>query len=360
VRPLFFAQSTEGRRLPVDWGIVTMSEPYDLAVIGAGPAGLAAAVCAAADGLTTAVIDAYGAGGSSAATPIIQNYPGVAEGVSGAELTRRIYQQAQRLGASFALTNPAVGLSVGGNGLVMTLEDGVTISAQAVVIATGVAYRTLGVPSVDKLTGAGVIYADSVAEPAALAGQEVFIVGATAAAGQAALELAKHASNVTLVVRAGSLDASVPDTVVKQIDRTRNIRVRVNTQVVEAFGEGRLEGVMLRHRVSGTTEAARTRALFVMTGADPNTAWLKGSLLRDGEGFLLTGVDLVLDGRLPDGWPNGRAPLLLETSVPRVFAAGDVRRGAVRRVSSAIIEGALGATLVRQVVRDRVAVISAR
>src|SRR5207244_10736509 len=149
-------------------------------------------------------------------------------------------------------------------------------------------YRTLGVPSVDKRTGAGVTYADSVAEPAALAGQEVFIVGSTAAAAQAALDLAKHASSVTMVVRAGSLDASVPAGLAKEVDRTRNIRVRVNTQVVEGFGEGRLEGVRVRHRVSGTIEAVRTRALLIMMGADPNTEWLKGSVLRDDAGYRMT------------------------------------------------------------------------
>jgi len=326
-------------------------ERYDVAVIGAGPAGLAAGVSAAA-GLKTAVIDAYGAGGSAAATPVIHNYPGFTDAVSGTELVRRIAEQAQRLGANFALTNPAVGLATGAGGLVVTLADGVTISAGAVVIATGVAYRTLGVPSVDKLTGAGVIYADSVAEPAALAGQEVFIVGATAAAGQAALDLAQHASKVTMVVRAGVIDASVSAALAKEIDRTRNIRVRVNTQVVEAFGEGRLEGVRLRHRVSGTIEAARTRALIVMMGADPNTEWLKGSMLRDDEGYLVTGNQLMRDGRLPQGWMSERAPLMLETSVPRVFAAGDVRRGAVRRVTSAILEGMLAITLARQVLRE--------
>jgi thioredoxin reductase (NADPH) len=326
-------------------------ERYDVAVIGAGPAGLAAGV-SAADGLKTAVIDAYGAGGSAAATPTIQNYPGFADPVSGAELMRRIYEQAQRLGTSFALTNPAVGLSIGVGGLVVALADGVTISARAAVIATGVAYRTLGVPSVDKLTGAGVIYADSVAEPAAFAGQEVFVAGATAAAGQAALDLARHAANVTMVVRAGALDANVSAALAKEIDRTRNIRVRVNTQVVEAFGEGRLEGVRLRHRVSGTIEAARTRALIIMMGADPNTEWLKGSMLRDEEGYLVTGNHLLRDGRLPQGWMSERAPLMLETSVPRVFAAGDVRRGAVKRVTSAILEGMLAITLARQVLRE--------
>jgi thioredoxin reductase (NADPH) len=336
---------------------LTGPERYDIAVIGAGPAGLAAAVSAAADGLKTTLIDAYGAGGSAAASPIIKNYPGFADGVSGAELTRRIYEQAQRLGASLAFTNPAVSLSIGAGGLVVTLADGVTISANAVVIATGVAYRTLGVPSVDKLAGAGVHYVDAVTDPAALAGQEVFIVGATTASGQAALDLAKHASNVTMVVRAGSIADSVQAGLAKEIDRTRNIRVRVNTQVVEAFGEGRLEGVRLRHRVSGTIEAARTRALFVMMGADPNSEWLKGVVLRDAEGFLVTGSDLVRDGRLPEGWMTARAPLLLETSVPRVFAAGDVRHGAVRRVTSAILDGALAITLARQVLREQAASI---
>jgi thioredoxin reductase (NADPH) len=237
--------------------------------------------------------------------------------------------------------------------LVVTLAQGITISAQVVVIATGIAYRTLGVASVDKLTGAGVTYADSVLEPAALSGQEVFIVGATATAAQAALDLAKHASNVTMVVRAGSIDASVSAALAKEVDRTRNIRVRVNTQVVEAFGEGRLEGVRLRHRVSGTIEAARTRALFVMMGADPNTDWLKGSMVRDDQGYLVTGNELVRNGRLPEGWIADRAPLMLETSVPRVFAAGDVRRGAVRRVTSAILEGQLAVMLARQVLRER-------
>lgn len=330
---------------------MTGSVSYEVAVIGAGPAGMAAAVSAAA-GLKTVVIDAYGAGGSAPATPAIQNYPGFLDGVSGAELTRRIYEQAQRLGASFVLTNPAVGLSTRGGDRTVMLADGSAISAHVLVIATGVAYRTLGVPSVDKLTGAGVTYADSLAEPEALAGQEVFIVGATGAAGQAALELAKHASNVTMVVRAGSIDANVPPRLAKEIDRTRNIRVRVNTQVVEAFGEGRLEGVRLRHRVSGTIEAARTRALFVMMGADPNTEWLKGSMLRDDDGYLLTGTDLWQNGRWPEGWPAERVPLLLETSVPRVFAAGDVRRGAVRRVTSAILEGMLAVTLARQVFHE--------
>jgi thioredoxin reductase (NADPH) len=329
---------------------VTEPERYDVAVIGAGPAGLAAAV-SAAGGLKTTVIEAYGAGGSAPATPVIQDYPGYAE-VSGAELTRRIYEQAQRLGVSFALTNPAVGLSIRSGERTVTLADGTTIAAQAVVIATGVAYRTLGVPSVDKLTGAGVVYADSVAEPSAFARQEVFIVGATAAAAQAALDLAKHASKVTMVVRAGSIDASISAGLAKEVDRTRNIRVRVNTQVVEAFGEGRLEGVRLRHRVSGTIEAARTRALFVMMGADPNTEWLKGSTLRDDEGYLVTGNELWSDGRLPEGWMTQRAPLMLETSVPRVFAAGDVRRGAVRRVTSAILEGALAITLAREALRE--------
>ena len=324
---------------------------YDVAVIGAGPAGMAAAV-SAASGLKTAVIEAYGTGGSAPATPVIHNYPGFADGVSGSELSRRIYDQAQRLGASFALTNPAVGLSTRGGDRTVALADGTVISAHVLVIATGVAYRTLGVPSVDKLTGAGVTYADSVAEAEALAAQEVFIVGATAAAGQAALELARHASNVTIVVRAGAMDASVPAGLAKEIDRTRNIRVRVNTQVVEAFGEGRLEGVRLRHRVSGTIEAARTRALFVMMGADPNTEWLKGSMLRDDDGYLLTGAELWRNGRWPEGWREERAPLMLETSVPRVFAAGDVRRGAVRRVTSAILEGMLAIALARQLLHE--------
>jgi thioredoxin reductase (NADPH) len=186
-----------------------------------------------------------------------------------------------------------------------------------------------------------------------MSGQEVFILGATAAAGQAALDLAKHAASVTMVVRATSIAASVPAGLAKEIDRTRNIRVRVNTQIIEAFGEGRLEGLRLRHRVSGTTEAARTRALLVMMGADPNTEWLKAAVLRDEEGYLVTGRDLVNNHQLPRGWATERAPLMLETSLPNVFAAGDVRRGAVRRVSSAILEGSLAAALARELARQQ-------
>lgn len=334
---------------------MTVPERYDVAVIGAGPAGLAAAASAAADGLNTLVIEAQAAGGSAVASALIKNYPGFPDGVSGTELTRRMYEQAQRLGASFALTRRALGLSSHAGDPVVTLNDGGVNAARAVVIATGVAHRRLGIPSLDKLTGAGVSYVDTASEPAALSGQEVFIVGGTALAGQAALDLAKHATNVTMVVRAASIDASVSEALVKEIDHTRNIRVRVNTQVVEAFGEGRLEGVMLRHRVSGTTEAARTRALFVMMGADPNTEWLKGSVLRDDEGYLVTGGDLLRGGRLPEGWMTERAPLSLETSEPRVFAAGDVRRGAVRRVTSAILEGALAITHVQQLLREQAA-----
>lgn len=333
-----------------------MSERYDVAVIGGGPAGLAAAVCAAADGLKTTVIEPKTIGGSAVAIPMITNYPGFPDGLSGIELTDRLYRQAQRLGASVGVTNRAVGLSPGAGDQVVALADGTAISAGAVVIATGVTPRRLGITSVDKLTGAGVWYVDSVSEPETMSGQEVFIVGGTVPAVTAALDLAKHASNVTIVVRAASIDASVPEAAVKVLDRTRNIRVRVNTQVVEAFGEGRLEGVTLRHRVSGTTEAARTRALFVMMGTDPNSAWLKDSVQRDEDGYLLTGTDLVHDGRLPDRWSNERAPLFLETSMPLVFAAGDVRGGAVRRVTAAALEGALAIALLRQVLRDRIAV----
>jgi thioredoxin reductase (NADPH) len=328
---------------------VTGPEIFDVAVIGAGPAGLGAAVSAAADGLKTVVIEAEAAGGQAVASPLIRNYPGFPRGITGAELTGRIYEQAQALGADFTLTTRAVGFSSRAEDRQLTLGDGRTVSARAVVIATGVTPRRLGIASLDGLSGAGVWYADSVADPAILTGEEVFIVGGTAAAALAALQLAKHASNVTMVVRATSIDTGVSEALIQQIDRTRNIRVRTNTQVVEAFGEGRLEGVKLRHRVSGTIEAARTRALFVMMGADPNTDWLKASLQRDDQGYLVTGAGLAPDGRLPEGWRLDRAPLTLETSVPRVFAAGDVRHGAVRRIASAILEGTLVSAMVRQV-----------
>jgi thioredoxin reductase (NADPH) len=312
---------------------VSAPEIYDVAVVGAGPAGLGAAVSAAADGVKTVVIEAQVPGGNAVASRVVRNYPGFPQGISGAELAARLYEHAQALRATFLLSSRVVGLSAGADDRRLALADGRTVSARAVVIATGVTPRRLGIASLDGLSGAGVWYADAITDPATFTGEEVFIVGATEAAGLAAIQLAKFAGNVTLVVRASAMDAGVSDALIKQIDRTRNIRVRTNTQVVEGFGEGRLEGVKLRHRVSGTLEAARTRALFAMLGAEPNTGWLKASLQCDADGYVVTGV---------------RAPWMLETSLPRVFAAGDVRQGAVRRVASAIVEGALVSTTVRR------------
>jgi thioredoxin reductase (NADPH) len=306
---------------------VSAPEIYDLAVVGAGPAGLAAAIAASADGLKTVVLEARATGGQAVTSRLIRDYPGFAHGISGAELMSRLHEQAQGLGATIALPARAVGLSTNAEDRRLTLADAGAVSVRAVVIATGVTPRRLGISSLDALAGAGVWFADAIADPASLIDETVFIVGGTAAAALAALQAAKYASNVTLVVRGASLDAEVSEALAKQIDRTRNLRVRTNTQVVEAFGEGRLEGVKLRHRVSGTMEAARTRTLFVMLGADPNTDWLKASLRCDDEGYLVTGARM-------------------ETSLPRVFAAGDVRQSAVRRVTSAILEGALVGTYV--------------
>jgi thioredoxin reductase (NADPH) len=329
---------------------------YDVAVVGAGPAGLAAAVYGASEGLRTIVIEPEATGGQAGTSSMIRNYLGFPRGVSGGELARRAYQQAVLFGSTFVFMNRAVALSHHPEGYAIALADGGEVVSRAVVIATGVSYRRLGVPSVEKLAGAGVYYGASVAEAAAMTGQEVFIVGAANSAGQAALHLSKYASNVTLVVRGASIEASMSDYLVKEIEHTRNIRVRVNSQVAEAFGEGHLEGVVLRHRVSGTTEAVRGRALFVMVGADARTEWLKGVVARDEEGYILIGVDLVSDGRPVDGWPLERAPLLLETSLPGVFAAGDVRRGAVKRVSSAVGDGAIAIMHVHQVLREQVGV----
>jgi len=332
---------------------VTGPEIYDVAVIGAGPAGLGAAASSAGDGLKTIVMEAQAAGGHAVSSPVLRDYPGFPQGISGAELTGRIYEQARMLGASFTLPTRAVGLSSNGKEWQVICGDGPAVSARAVLVATGETPRRLGIASLEGLTGAGVFYVDAISDPARLTGEEVFIVGATPAAGLAALQVAKYASHVTMVVRATSMDRAVSDVLIKQIDRTRNIRVRTNTQVVEAFGEGRLEGVKLRHRVSGTMEAARTRMLLVMMGADPNTDWLRASLQCDDEGYLVTGAGLVSDGRLPEDWHSVRAPLMLETNRPGVFAAGDVRKGATHRVASAILEGSLVSALVRQLFSER-------
>lgn len=328
------------------------ADRYDVAIIGGGPAGLAAAVYGASEGLGVVVIELEAPGGQAGTTSLIRNYLGFPRGISGRDLTQRAWEQAFLFGAEWVYGNRVVGLSPRGEEVSLRLATADEVVARAVIIATGVTYRRLGVSNVERLQGRGVYYGAAVTEAPGMSGRQVFIVGAGNSAGQAAVHLSKYANHVTLVVRSSRLGASMSDYLVKEIDRSRKIEVRFDTQVVDADGERRLEGLTLRHAVRGVTEQVAADALFLMIGGMPCTEWLEGIVERDERGYVLTGGDL----QRPDGaprWPLQRAPLLLETSMAGVFAAGDLRHGAVQRVTSAVAEGALAIKLVHDFLADQ-------
>jgi len=306
---------------------------YDVVIVGAGPAGLAAAVYGASEGLRTALLEREAFGGQAGTSSRIRNYLGFPRGISGAELAGRAIEQARMFGAHFVYGNPATSLAVEGDLRVVGLEDGSQVRCRAVVIATGVAYRRLGVPGLDPLTGAGVFYGAATAEAQAVTGKPVFVVGGGNSAGQAALHLSKYARQVTMVVRSDSLAASMSDYLIREIGNAPNIDIRFGTELAGGGGGGRLEYLELRDRGSGETAREPAGGLFVLIGAEPLTGWLPGQVGRDHWGFILTGPDTG------PRWPLRRAPFLLETSMPGVFAVGDVRAGSTKRIASAVGEG---------------------
>jgi thioredoxin reductase (NADPH) len=327
-------------------GIATRPEAgrYDLVVVGAGPAGLSAATYGASEGLRTLMVEPEALGGQAGSSSLIRNYLGFPAGVSGRTLGRRASAQAILFGAELVY-NRAVGLGPAGPDWVVTLGDGSQAAGRVVLVATGAAYRRLEAPGVEALLGAGVFYGAAVSEARAMTGSRVFVVGAGNSAGQAALHLAKYAQQVTLLVRGDSLGRSMSDYLVKELQANDRMTVRLGTQVVAAGGAGRLEQLTLHHAHTGTTETVPAAALFILIGAQPRTGWLAGTLQLDGHGFVLTGPDLLRDGRPPPGWPLDRSPLPLETSLPGVFAAGDVRHRSIKRVASAVGEGAIAVQL---------------
>jgi thioredoxin reductase (NADPH) len=315
---------------------------FDLIIVGAGPAGLSAAVYGASEGLRTLVVDDGGIGGQATSSSLIRNYLGFPRGVSGRRLAEQAYEQAWLFGAKFAFMHSATGLRREGERIVLSISDGGEVSAPAVILAVGATYRRLGVPELEALVGAGVFYGGPASEAPALAGRDAYVVGGANSAGQAALHLAEYARAVTLVVRAGSLEAAMSHYLVQQVEGAPNIAVRLGTEVVGGGGEDRLERLVLRSGEDGAGEEVAADALFLMIGADPNTAWLPSELTRDEGGFLCTGADLAEAG----GWPLEREPFALETSIPGVFAAGDLRHGSMNRVASAVGEGSIAVRLV--------------
>jgi thioredoxin reductase (NADPH) len=318
----------------------------DVVVIGGGPAGLAAAVYGASEGLDTVVVEREAVGGQAGASSLIRNYLGFPRGVSGQKLTYQAFQQAQLFGAEFRVMRQATGLRREDGGLLVTLSDGKELAGRAVVVATGASYRRLGVPSLEALNGAGVFYGAATAEARSLEGQEVYVVGGANSAGQATMHLSKYASRVTLVVRGSSLEAGMSDYLVREVEDTDNVRVRLNTRVVGGGGEGRLERLALDDTAVGRAETVPAAALFVLIGAEPLTGWLPEEIACDEEGFILTGGDIPDGGHQKDLRAPKRLSMPLETSMRGVFATGDVRHGSVKRVASAVGEGSIAIRLV--------------
>ena len=317
---------------------------YDVVIVGGGPAGLAAAVYAGSEGLRVALVEREALGGQAGTSSMIRNYLGFPRGISGAELATRSLEQAVLFGTDIVYGSTATGLRAERDLRVVILGDGSEISSRTVVIATGVSYRRLEVPALEALIGAGVFYGAGMSEAQALAGERVFVVGGGNSAGQAAVHLSRYAERVTLLVRSGSLAKSMSQYLTAEIALTPNIDVRYGVEVVGGGGEGRLEWLELEDRHSGAVEAVPTAALFVLIGAQPFTDWIPSSVIRDQWGYVLTGARASSDTRPGDT----RAPLLLETDLPGVFAVGDVRQGSVKRVASGAGEGAICIRLVHE------------
>jgi thioredoxin reductase (NADPH) len=331
-------------------GLKTRAENafYDLVILGGGPSGLAAAVYGASEGLHTLLVERDAPGGQAGTSSRIENYLGFPEGLSGAALTWRAVQQARRFGVEILEPQEAVALRREDPYRVITLADGTQVSCHTLIIATGVSYRKLDVPGIDPLTGAGVYYGAALTEAMACRGDDVFLVGGANSAGQAALYFAQFARRVVMLVRADSLQKGMSQYLVDRIAQTSLIEVRLHSVVVGVHGESRLEAIDVRDNRNGTVTTVPARALFIFIGAEPRTAWLDGVVERDERGFVVSGRDLLRDGKPPAGWTLERNPYLLETSVPGVFVAGDVRLGSVKRIATGVGEGAFAVSFVHQ------------
>ncbi len=311
---------------------------YDLIIVGGGLAGLAAAVYGASEGLKTVLIEREAPGGQAGTSSRIENYLGFPQGLSGAELARRAVTQARRFGVEVLAPQEVTSVQIDGQYRIVKLLDGASVSGHVLLIATGVSYRKLEAPGIEQLTGAGVYYGAAMAEAISCRDQEVYIIGGANSAGQAAMHFPRYASRVNMIVRGASLSSSMSQYLIDQIGATPNIEVRCHARVVEAHGEASLQALSIADALTGTTTQVPASALFILIGAMPQTDWLAGVVERDPNGFIIPAADLLRGGR-PKGFT--RDPFLLESSVPGIFVAGDVRAGSIKRVASGVGEGSI-------------------
>jgi thioredoxin reductase (NADPH) len=323
-------------------------EFYDLAIVGGGPAGLAAAVYGASEGLKTVMVEREAPGGQAALSSRIENYLGFPSGLTGGDLTRRAVAQARRFGVEIVSPREATALRVDGPYRYLRLNDGTELSCHAMLLATGVQWRKLDIPGMDRLQGAGVYYGGTATEAISCRDEDIYIVGGANSAGQAAMFFSSYAKRVVMLVRGESLAATMSQYLIEQVQTTPNIHVEYRSRVVEVHGEDRLESVSISCDHTGGVNRVPANSLFVFIGAEPRTAWLDGTVERNERGFILTGPDLLKPGKRPKGWTLERDPSLLETNIPGVFAVGDVRYGSVKRVASGVGEGSVAIQFVHQ------------
>ena len=323
-------------------------EFYDLAILGGGPAGLAAAVYGASEGLKTVMVEQEAPGGQAGLSSRIENYLGFPSGLSGADLARRAVTQARRFGVEIVSPQEAMGVRVNGPYRYVRLRDGNELSCHALLLAMGVQWRKLDIPGVERLQGAGVYYGGGSTEAISCRDEDVYIVGGANSAGQAAMFFSRYARRVVMVVRGESLAASMSQYLIDQIKETGTIHVEYSSRVTEVHGETRLESISIKCDQTGDVSQVPAAALFIFIGAEPRTGWLDGTVERDARGFILTGPDLMRDGKRPKGWTLERSPGLLETNVPGIFAVGDVRYGSIKRVASSVGEGSIAIQFVHQ------------